>query len=609
VDQLKGIGVSGGLAVGPALVAIQRTQVIRFPIAPDRVSRELSALERARIRSHEQLGQIRRRIAELKGADLAAIFDAQLLILDDPMLLGRAASIIMDERVNAEWAVQRALDELAAVFNDIEDPYLHERKGDLYDVAGRLRMNMRGEMGGARDLLQDLDTPCVLVADELTPSVVAQLDWTRIRGFATDAGSRTYHTAILARSLGVPAVVGLHDVSVRIPAGASLIVDGDTGEVVIDPSPQMRQEAEARMRLAKLHLPAPRRIEGPCQTTDGVRITLQANIERTEDVAAALASGAEGIGLYRSEFLLVGGPPDMAGEEEQFHAYRQLVERMAPNPVTIRTFDIDERQLARPLVDAALDARWFPEERAERIGHAGLRGIRFGLAQPAIFKTQVRAILRAAAYGALRIMFPFVSSVHEVRAARALLREARAELAARGIAPPAIEEGDAPAAAGHGRVKIGIMIEVPSAAFTASLLAREVDFFTIGTNDLIQYTLAVDRTDERVSDRYEPLHPAVLRLLRTIRRGALRRGIPVSLCGEMASDPLLLRLLIGCGLTEFSMTPGALGMARRVVQETSAAAMGRIAAHVLTLGTVDDNEQFLFESFGAPAQREQVNIE
>jgi phosphotransferase system enzyme I (PtsI) len=596
VERLKGIGVSAGLAVGPALVAIQRTQVIRFPISADRVARELAALEGARVRSHEQLAQIRTRISELKGTDLAAIFDAQLLMLEDPMLVGRAATIVVEERVNAEWAVQRALDELAAVFNDVEDPYLHERKGDLHDVAGRLRMNMRGEKGGPRDLLQDLDTPCVLIADELTPSVVAQLDWTRIRGFATDAGSRTYHTAILARSLGVPAVVGLHDVSQSIPPGASVIVDGDTGDVIIDPSPQMRQEAEARTRLAKLHLPAPRHWDGPTTTTDGVRILLHANIERSDDVTAALASGAEGIGLYRSEFLLVGGPPDMAAEDEQYHEYRQVVERMAPRSVTIRTFDVDERQLARPLVDAALDARWFPDqERADRAGHAGLRGIRFGLAQPVIFKTQLRALLRAAPYGSLRILFPFVSSVHEVRAARVLLAEARAELAARGLATP--------------EVPVGIMIEVPSAAFTAAQLAREVDFFTIGTNDLIQYTLAVDRTDERVSDRYEPLHPAVLRLLRQVRRGAMRRGIPVSVCGEMASDPMLLRLLVGCGLTDFSMTPGAIEMARRVIQATSASEMAHIAARVLTLGTVDEIEQFLIESFGHPGQREKVNTE
>jgi len=581
VERLKGIGVSSGIASGPALVAIQRTQVIRFPIAPDRVARELSALERARRRSHEQLQQIRRRISELKGSDLAAIFDAQLLMLDDPVLVGRAADLIAAERVNAEWAVQRAFDEISAVFNDVEDPYLHERKGDLHDVAGRLRMNLRGEMGGARDLLQDLDSPCVLVADELTPSVVAQLDWTRILGFATDAGSRTYHTAILARSLGVPAVVGLHDVSQRIPAGASVIIDGDSGDLIIDPTPADRQEAEARTRLQRTRRMTPT-AEGPTLTSDGVRVQLHANIERMDDVSMALASGAEGIGLYRSEFLLVGGPPDLAGEDEQYEVYRHVVENMTPRPVTIRTFDIDERQIARPLVDTALDARWFPD--AERTGHAGLRGIRFGLAQPAIFKTQLRALLRAAAHGSLRIMFPFVSSVQEVRAARALLAEARGELEARGAAA--------------GRADVGIMIEVPSAAFTASLLAREVDFFTIGTNDLIQYTLAVDRTDERVSDRYEPLHPAVLRLIRQVRRGAVRQGIPVAVCGEMASDPLLLRLLVGCGLTEFSMTPGALLMARRVVSETGAGDMARIAARVMTLGTVEEIERVLVEYFG-----------
>ena len=585
MERLKGIGVSPGVAVGPALVAIQRTQVIRFPIAIDRVARELSALERARQRSREQLEQIRGRIAELKGADVASIFDAQLLMLDDPALVGRAAAVVRDERVNAEWAVQRALDELSAVFDNIDDRYLHERKGDVHDVAGRLRLNLREERGGPRDRLQDLDTPCVLIADELTPSVVAQLDWTRIRGFATDAGSRTYHTAILARSLGVPAVVGLHDVSRQLPPGASVILDGESGEVVIDPTPDLYQEAELASRRNRVSLSVTHSEGGPLETVDGIRVVLQANIERSDDVAAALDAGAEGIGLYRSEFMLVGGPPDMAAEDEQYHVYRQLVERMAPRPVTVRTFDIDERQLARPLVDAALDARWFPDQ--PRSGHGGLRGIRFGLAQPAIFKTQLRALLRAATHGQVRVMFPFVSSLHEVRSARALLDEARAELAARGIETPSLP--------------VGIMIEVPSAAFTASLLAPEVDFFTIGTNDLIQYTLAVDRTDERVSDRYQPLHPAVLRLLRQVRRAAVREAIPVSLCGEMASDPLLLRLLIGCGLTEFSMTPGALSVARRVVRETNVGQMARLAARVLTLGTVEEIEQFLNDAFASPA--------
>jgi phosphotransferase system enzyme I (PtsI) len=591
VERLKGIGVSEGVAVGPALVAIQRTQVLRFPIAAERVVRELSALERARARSHEQLQQIRSRLASTRGPDLAAIFDAQLLILEDPLLVGRAATLVRDERVNAEWAIQRAVEELGAVFNEVADPYLHERKGDVHDVAGRLRMNLRDEKGSARDLLSDLETPCVLIADELTPSVVAQLEWTRIRGFATDAGSRTYHTAILARSLGVPAVVGLHDVSVRIPPQAWVIVDAENGEVIINPTPDLRHEAEARMRLARSRVVMSRGGEGPAETSDGVRVRLEANIERLTDVSAALATGAEGIGLYRSEFLLAGGSPELVDEDEQYRVYRRLVEEMASRPVTIRTYDVDERQFVRPLVDAALDARWFPD--AERpSGHAGLRGIRFGLAQPEIFKAQLRALLRAAAHGQLRIMFPFVSALHEVRAARALIDETKRELETRGIKVPP--------------VPVGIMIEVPSAAFTASILAREVDFFTIGTNDLIQYTLAVDRTDERVSDRYEPLHPAVLRLLRQVRRGAARQRIPVSVCGEMASDPLLLRLLLGCGLNHFSMTPGAIPLARRVVQETSAAEMTRIAAHVLTLATVEEIEHFLLEAFGRPRSGTEV---
>jgi phosphotransferase system enzyme I (PtsI) len=583
MERLKGIGVSPGVAVGPALVAIQRTQVIRFPIGADRVARELDALERARRRSREQLEQIRTRIAESRGADLAAIFDAQLLMLDDPILIGRAAVVVREDRVNAEWAVQRALDDAAAVFDDVNDPYLRERKGDLHDVAGRLRRNLREERGGPRDRLQDLETPCVLVADELTPSVVAQLDWTRIKGFATDAGSRTYHTAILARSLGVPAVVGLHDVSRRVPAGASVIVDGETGDVTIAPTPVLAEQAAGRASQTRPVAAVAHDDEGPIRTLDGEPVVLQANIERADDVAAALSAGAEGIGLYRSEFMLVGGPPDMAAEDEQYHVYRQLVERMAGRPVTIRTFDIDERQLARPLVNAALDTRWFPDE--QRSGHAGLRGIRFGLAQPRIFKTQLRALLRAAAHGPLRIMFPFVSSAQEVRAARALLLEAQEELGRRASSAPS--------------VPVGIMIEVPSAAFMASLLAKDADFFTIGTNDLIQYTLAVDRTDDRVSNRYEPLHPAVLRLLRQVRRAAAREDIPVSVCGEMASDPLSLKLLIGCGLREFSMTPGAIPLARSVVRETSAREMVRVAAKALTLGSVEEIERNVSETVGA----------
>jgi phosphotransferase system enzyme I (PtsI) len=556
MERLQGIGVSSGVAVGPALVAIQQRQVVRFPLAPGAVDRELAALARARQNSTAQIAQIRAQIAARAGRDLAAIFDAQLLLLEDPMLIGRAEVIVRAEGVNAEWALHRALDEASAVFDALDDPYVRERQGDLRDVVGRLRMNLRDEKGGARDLLKDIAGPCVLIADELSPSIVAQLDWTRIRGFATDAGSRTYHTAILARSLGVPAAVGLHDASLRVPPGAHVIVDGDTGVVTIAPSVE---EAAAAARTPPRPAVRTGTPAGPARTADGRRVRLRANLDRSTDIETARAAGAEGVGLYRSEFMLAGAPPDLPSEDEQYATYRRIVEGLAPHPVTIRTFDVDARQLGHRLVESALDPA--PGARRAREGHAGLRGIRFGLAEPAVFKTQLRALLRASAHGTLRVMFPFVSSVEEVRAARALLDEARHEVEA--------AHGPVPGAA------VGAMIEVPSAALTAALLVPEVDFLTIGTNDLIQYLLAVDRTDDRVSDRYDPLHPAVLRLLRHVARAGARRGRPVAVCGEMAADPALLPVLLGCGLTDLSMTPGALSTARRVISRTDAAAVGR----------------------------------
>ncbi len=577
MQHLTGIGVSPGLALGQAVVSIQRTQVIRFPIAAARVPRELAALEAARERSRRQLLDIRERIARSPGAELAALFDAHLLILDDPMLTGRAAELVREDHVNAEWAVQRVLEELGDVFESIEDPYLRDRKGDLADVAGRLRMNLRHAQG---DLFRDLEGPYVLIADELTPSVVAQMDWSHVRGFATDAGSRTYHTAILARSLRVPAVVGLHDVSRRVVPGAQVIIDGESGEVIIDATPE--QVAETAGRSTRVSVTVAVAPGGPARTADGVAITLEANIELSGDLSTAMACGADGIGLYRSEFLLAGAPADAASEDEQYDVYRHMVERMAPAPVTIRTFDIDERQLAA----GPHGTRGFGDREHDRRAHrAGLRGIRVGLAYPELLRTQLRAILRAAVHGPVRVLLPFVSTVEEVRAARLELDRVHAELAEAGLEVPP--------------VPLGAMIEVPSAACTADLVADEADFFTIGTNDLIQYTLAVDRTDERVSDRYEPLQPAVLRLIRRIAGAARRAGIPVSLCGEMASDPVLLALLVGCGLTSFSMTPGAIPVARQVIAGLRVSDLGRLVARVLRLRTVAEIEQCLLDALGS----------
>ena len=579
--RLKGIGVSPGVVAGRAVVLIQRAHVLRYQIAAHRVDQELQRLEDSRARSRAQLVEIRTRVAD--RPELALLFDAQLLMLDDPMLLPRAADIVRGQRVNAEWAVQQVFQEFSVVFDEVADPYLRERKGDVADLVGRLRMNLRQGGDTPRDLLRDLEEASVLIADELTPSVAAQVDWTKVRGFATDAGSRTYHTAILARSLDVPAVVGLHHASRRVQAGQLVIIDGTANELVLDPSPEDLARADRYADDRRPSKAGDAERHRPASTADGARVRLDANIEFPDDLAAARYAGAEGIGLYRSEFLLTSGPDDLADEQRQYETYRRVIEGMAPGPVTVRTFDIDEDQLASRLTRRpAATAVWEPQE--DRASRQGLRGLRLSLTRPDIFKVQLRALLRAARHGHLRIMFPFVSSVEQVREARALVAEVATDLARHGEPLP--------------HVPVGVMIEIPAAAYTADLLAREVDFFTIGTNDLIQYCLAVDRADARVSRLYEPLHPAVLRMIVMVRRAARRRRIPVSLCGEMASDPALLTLLVGLGLTEFSMTPGAIPVVKQALAEVRSDDLRAMARRVLRLGTVDEIERELQAALG-----------
>ena len=581
MERLTGIGVSPGVVSGRAVILIQRAQVLRYQIAPARVEPELRRLDGSRARSREQLVDIRARVAR-RHSELASIFDAQLLMLDDPMLVPRAAEIIRAQRVNAEWAVQQVFHEFSSVFDEVADPYLRERKGDLSDLVGRLRMNLRQGVATARDLLRDLDESSVLIADELTPSLAAQVDWTKVRGFATDAGSRTYHTAILARSLEVPAVVGLHDASQRIQPGAVVVIDGAANEVIVDPSPQELARAAHHVDDRPPAATADAERRRPASTADGVPIRLDANIEFPDDLAAARYAGAEGIGLYRTEFLLTMAPDAATNEDRQYEIYRGMLEGMAPGAVTIRTFDVDEDQLASRLARRPLASGWEPDE--VRASRQGLRGLRLSLTRPELFRVQLRALLRAARHGQLRIMFPFVSSVEQLREARAMVIDAAHDLTRRGEPVP--------------RVPIGVMIEIPAAAYTADLLAREVDFFTIGTNDLIQYCLAVDRADERVSRLYEPLHPAILRMILMVRRAARRHGIPVSLCGEMASDPALLTLLVGLGLTEFSMAAGAIPVAKQLLAELRHEELRALARRVLRLATIDEIERELLGALG-----------
>jgi len=582
MQRLRGIGVSPGVVAGRAVVLIQRAQVLRYQIAPARVENELQRLEESRARSRRQLLEIQEQLAH-RRPELSSLFDAQILMLDDPMLLPRAAAMVRDQRVNGEWAVQQVFHEFGAVFDEVADPYLRERRGDVADLVGRVRMNLRKNVATPRDLLRELDESSVLIADELTPSMAAQVDWTKVRGFATDAGSRTYHTAILARSLDVPAVVGLHNASEQVQAGQIVVVDGTASELLIDPTPEdlarAAHHADDR-RPSAVIVEAERR--RPASTADGVPIRLDANIEFPEDLAAARYAGAEGIGLYRSEFLIADRVDDVRDEDRQYEIYRRMLEGMAPGTVTVRTFDIDEEQLASRLAHHPLGSGWEPDElRSSRLG---LRGLRLSLTRPDLFRVQLRALLRAARHGRLRIMFPFVSSVEQLREARQMVAQATADLERRGerVTP----------------VPIGVMIEIPAAAYTADLLAREVDFFTIGTNDLIQYCLAVDRADERVSRLYEPLHPAILRMILMVRRAATRQRIPVSLCGEMASDPALLTLLVGLGLTEFSMTPGAIPIAKQVLSELRHDELSALARRILRLATIDEIERVLLAALG-----------
>jgi phosphotransferase system enzyme I (PtsI) len=572
MERLKGIGVSPGVVAGRAVLLIHRAQVLRYQIAATRVDSELSRLEQSRSRSHDQLVDIRNRVAS-RRPELASLFDAQLLMLEDPMLLPRAADIVRTQRVNAEWAVQQVFHEFGEVFDEVADPYLRERKGDVADLVGRLRMNLHKGGATPRDLLRELDESSVLIADELPPSIAAQVDWSRVRGFATDAGSRTYHTAILARSLDVPAVVGLHSASERVQAGQSVIIDGSASELILDPGPEDLARAARHADDHRPGAPIDTERRRPAATADGVPIRLDANLEFPDDLAAARYAGAEGIGLYRSEFLVTGGEDNIRDEDRQYEIYRRMLEGMAPGAVTVRTFDVDEEQLTARL-SRGLGAGWEADD--SRGSRQGLRGLRLSLARPDLFRVQLRALLRAARHGQLRIMFPFVSSVEQVRGARTMVADAIADLTRRGEQVP--------------RVPIGVMIEIPAAAYTADLLAKEVDFFTIGTNDLIQYCLAVDRADERVSRLYEPLHPAILRMILMVRRAATRHHIPVSLCGEMASDPALLTLLVGLGLTEFSMTPGAIPVAKQVLAELRSDELKALARRVLRLATVDEIE-------------------
>jgi phosphoenolpyruvate-protein phosphotransferase (PTS system enzyme I) len=556
--KLDGIGVSPGLAVGPALVVERETvPVFRLLVPAEAIDCEVKRLTRAVEASRAQLKAIKERLRHEVGVH-AYIFDAHLLMLEDPLLLDSAVRIIREELVNAEWALRTVSDQLHERFEGLSDEYLKERTTDLDDVLGRIQLNL----GGAADApsLARLPGRFVIVAVDLTPSEAAELDWEHVLAIATNAGSPSHHTSILARSFGIPAVVGLQDATARIPPGATVAVDGTHGAVVIEPG----EPALAALRAGQGERRGRPRADArvlPCVTRDGVRVSLLGNAEFPEEAVHALEYGAEGIGLFRSEYLL-GRARRWPDEERQYEVYRRMIEQIGPHPVTVRTWDVGPEDLVPGGPTSANPA-------------LGERALRLMRRAPDPFQAQLRALLRAAQHGPLRLLFPFVTGPSDLRLVLDLLEETRAGLRRDGTSFAA-------------DVPIGLMLEVPSAAITADLLAPHVQFFAVGTNDLIQYLLAVDRADPRVSGLYEPLHPAVLRTIDGVVRAAGAQGVPVSICGEMAADPMQALLLVGLGVRELSMSPAAIAGVKAAICSASASRLEPVSRASLSLATAEE---------------------
>jgi phosphotransferase system enzyme I (PtsI) len=534
MTRLQGRGVSPGIAIGTAVLFNRETSRIRYRLASSGVERERQRLRAARERTRRDLEEISDRLARALGAAQASIFAAQILMLDDPLFSRRADDLIRSERINAEWALERAVGEVHEALAREGDAWVRERGGDIADVGGRVQRHLRPQADALGALVADIDPPMVLVADDLPPSIAAQLDWTRVRGLVCDAGSATSHGVILVRSFGVPVVVGLGKATEMAAPGQQMAIDGTTGEVVIAPSEDVlvrwRRRAEAATD-AERHLDAYR--DQLAQTADGIRIRLEANLEIADEVARVQEAGAEGIGLFRSEFLLDPTAMTAPSEDEQVAVYQHLLASMAPMPVTVRTFD-------------APDEGEPDGQHAGKRERFGVRGVRSVLHHDARFTTQVRALLRSAVAGRLRIMLPFVTTGDELRFVRGVMEGIAADL-------------------GLPMVPVGAMIEVPAAALTVDALAEHADFLSVGTNDLTQYTLAVDRTDERLARQYDAASPAVLRLLRTVAVGGRRAGCDMAVCGEMAGDPRVVPILIGLGFRALSVRPAAVPVVKQVL--------------------------------------------
>jgi phosphotransferase system enzyme I (PtsI) len=557
--RLQGAGVSPGIARGTIhVVRDDGDDVAKYPIQPGDIPNEIGRFETALIQTRAQILEMQERIAESIGAKDAGIFDAHLLVVEDRTLIDEVLRKLEADLCNVEFVFQEVATHYADTLSKIDDPYLRERALDIQDVTRRVIRNLQGK---APKSFLALTEPHILVAHNITPSDTATINREYVGGLATDLGSRTSHTAIMARSLGIPAVVGLHDATEKLESGQQVLLDGYSGLLILDPTPEtLWHYGELEHRKVQVAEQLTGLRETKSTTRDGRHIVLSANIELPDEVEAVPRNGAEGIGLYRTEFLYLHRTT-LPSEEEQYLTYRTVAEQVRPHPLIIRTFDLGGDKVA-----GALDAG---DELNPFMGH---RAIRFCLEHLDIFKAQLRAIIRASAVGNVKIMFPMISGLEELRRALACLEECKAELEREGQAF-------------NHETEVGAMIEIPSAAISADSLAREVDFFSIGTNDLIQYAIAVDRVNERIAHLYEPTHPAVLRLLKMVADAAHAHDIWVGVCGEMAGDLMLVPLLLGLGMDELSVGASLVPRVKRAVQSLTHTECQQLVAELLELDT------------------------
>jgi phosphotransferase system enzyme I (PtsI) len=562
-----GIAAASGYAMGPAFLLHEaKVEVERHALDAAEVAGEIARFEEKVAQAIRELEGIREQVRKKVGDEEAEIFSAHIFVLQDPEYIGAVKDKIKNELLNAEAALQEVTDGFVMLFESMDNKYMQERAADIRDVSGRVMQRLAGIEGQS---LADFAEPVVLLAHDLTPSDTAQLDREKVAGFATNIGGRTSHSAIMARSMEIPAVVGLKEITSVIQPGDYIIVDGNEGVVYQNPdeatiSLYRDKQAKYEAYLAELK----KLKDEPSITVDGHQVEVVANIGNPHDAIGAKKNGAEGVGLYRTEFLYMGRI-ELPSEEEQYEAYKAVAETFGARPVVIRTLDIGgDKEL--PYLD-------LPKEMNPFLGY---RAIRLCLDQPEIFKTQLRAILRASVHGNIKLMYPMIATLTELRQANQLLTEVKQELDASGIPY-------------NPKMEVGIMVEVPAAAIIADQLAKEVDFFSIGTNDLVQYTLAADRMNERVSYLAQPFHPAVLRLIQMVIRAAHSQGKWAGMCGEMAGNLTAIPLLLGMGLDEFSMSASSVLPARALIHKLNRTALQSLAEQALELGTAEEIMAFV----------------